>query len=477
METQMTSNLSVDLSNSQRIHVVGVGGPGMSAIARVLYEMGNIVSGSDIKDSIAVQRLKDLGVVINVGHDADVVSGCDVVTASTAIPQSNIEMLAAHSCGIPVLTRAQILAAICAQKTAIGVAGTHGKTTTSSMLMTVLKSSGADPSFIIGGDVHGEGTGASWDSGQYLVVEADESDGTHEHLPLFGTIVTNIDVDHLDHFSTFDNVVASFDRYLAAIQGPKVVCADDERLGLMSLQHHAITYGLKRSANYGASNIQFVNGGSKFDVIYREGSQLEGVLLGQVQLRVRGMHNVSNALGVIAMALTLGIDFAVVVNSLAGFSGVARRFDIRGVDAGVTFVDDYAHLPAEISAVLSSSKDASDAWSRIVAVFQPNRFNRMQHMSDSYADSFILADHVVITDIYASGTTPIPGVTGKLVVDAILEQHPDASIAWKPTRAELIDHLAQNLRPGDLCISMGCGDIELLPDEVMAARIVMRSAP
>ena len=473
----MTSNLTVDLSKSQRIHVVGIGGPGMSAIARVLFEMGNVVSGSDIKDSSAVQRLKALGVAVNIGHDAEVVTGCDAVTASTAIPHSNIEIVAAQSRGITVLTRAQILASICAQKTAIGVAGTHGKTTTSSMLMTVLKSSGAQPSFIIGGDVHGEGTGASWDSGQYLVVEADESDGTHEQLPLFGTIVTNIDVDHLDHFSTFDNVVASFDRYLAAIKGPKVVCADDERLGRMSLQHHAITYGLKRPAHYGAKNIQFVNGGSKFDVIYYKDSQQDGELLGQVQLQVRGTHNVANALGVIAMALTLGFDFADVASSLAGFSGVARRYDIRGVDAGVTFVDDYAHLPAEISAVLSSSNDSSDPWSRIVAVFQPNRFNRMEHMSGAYADCFTMADHIVITDIYSSGTTPIPGVTGKLVVDAILEQHPDASIAWKPTRGELIDHLAQNLRPGDLCISMGCGDIESLPDEVIAARLALRSAP
>ena len=472
----MKSELLFDLSRPQRIHVVGVGGPGMSAIAQVLHEMGNSVSGSDIKDSVVVQRLRDLGVVINVGHDAQVVNGCDAVTASTAIPLTNIEMEAARSLGIAVLTRAQILASICAQKSAIGVAGTHGKTTTSSMLMTVLRSSGARPSFIIGGDVHGFGTGASWDSGQHLVVEADESDGTHEQLPLFGTIVTNIDIDHLDHFSTFDNVVNSFEKYLSKIHGPKVVCADDQHLQKMSLMHHAITYGMAQQANYVASNIQLANGGSQFDVVHYGKPGLDGVELGRVQLRLRGKHNVSNALGVIAMAHSLGIDFVEISKSLSGFSGVARRFDFRGVDDGVTFVDDYAHLPTEIEAVLSSSKDSTDTWSRRVAVFQPNRFNRMEHMSGAYADCFTMADHIVITDIYSSGTNPIPGVTGKLIVDAILGKHPNASVAWKPTRGELIDHLAHDLRTGDLCISMGCGDIELLPDEVIAARIALRSA-
>lgn len=472
----MKGELLLDLSRSQRIHVVGVGGPGMSAIAQVLHEMGNSVSGSDIKDSVAVQRLRDLGIVINVGHDAQVVNGCGAVTASTAIPQSNIELQAAHSTGIAVLTRAQILASICAQKTAIGVAGTHGKTTTSSMLMTVLRSTGARPSFIIGGDVHGIGTGASWDSGRHLVVEADESDGTHEQLPLFGTIVTNIDIDHLDHFSTFDNVVTSFEKYLSKIDGPKVVCADDQHLQKMSLAHHAITYGIAQPANYVARNIRFIDGDSQFDVLHYQEVGHDGVELGHVQLRLRGKHNILNALGVIAMALSLGCDFAKVSKSLAEFNGVARRFDIRGVDDGVTFVDDYAHLPAEIEAVLSSSNDSTDTWSRRVAVFQPNRFNRMEKMSSAYADCFAVADHIVITDIYSSGTTPIPGVTGKLVVDAILDKHPNASVAWKQTRDELIEHLAQMLCPGDLCISMGCGDIESLPDEVIAARIALRGA-
>jgi UDP-N-acetylmuramate--alanine ligase len=469
-----SANAQFDLSTKKRIHVVGVGGPGMSAIAQVLVEMGHEVSGSDIKDSETVQRLREIGVVINVGHDAASVHQCDAVTASSAIPKQNIELVEAINTNIAVLSRAQMLALICGQKLSIGVAGTHGKTTTSSMLMTVLRAAQLHPSFIIGGEVRGVGSGASWDSGDHLVVEADESDGTHEQIPLGAVIVTNVDVDHLDHFSTFDNLVESFGRFIDGVSGPKVICVDDASLSAIALQQNVTTYAIHAPAQFTARNVQFHDGGSTFDVLHDEASGGSGLLLGRVAVQLRGEHNVANALGVIAMSTLLGIEFAVIASSLAAFSGVSRRFDQRGNDEGVSFVDDYAHLPTEISAVLSSCTDETDSWTRVVAVFQPNRFNRMQHMSDAYADCFTAADHVVITDIYSSGTTPIAGVTGKLVVDAIARAHPDTSIAWKPTRAELIQHLATELRSGDLCISMGCGDIETLPDEVIAARRTLR---
>ena len=469
-----SANAQFDLSTKKRIHVVGVGGPGMSAIAQVLVEMGHEVTGSDIKDSETVQRLREIGVVINVGHDAASVHQCDAVTASSAIPKQNIELVEAINTNIAVLSRAQMLALICGQKLSIGVAGTHGKTTTSSMLMTVLRAAQLHPSFIIGGEVRGVGSGASWDSGDHLVVEADESDGTHEQIPLGAVIVTNVDVDHLDHFSTFDNLVESFGRFIDGVSGPKVICVDDASLSAIALQQNVTTYAIHAPAQFTARNVQFHDGGSTFDVLHDEASGGSGLLLGRVTVQLRGEHNVANALGVIAMSTLLGIEFAVIASSLAAFSGVSRRFDQRGSDEGVSFVDDYAHLPTEISAVLSSCTDETDSWTRVVAVFQPNRFNRMQHMSDAYADCFTAADHVVITDIYSSGTTPIEGVTGKLVVDAIARAHPDTSIAWKPTRAELIQHLATELRSGDLCISMGCGDIETLPDEVIAARRTLR---
>ena len=470
----MSSAVELDLAIQKRIHVVGVGGPGMSAIAQVLCEMGHQVSGSDIKDSETIERLREIGVAINIGHDAGAVHQCEAVTASTAIPATNIELVEALTVRAVVLTRAQMLAAICKQKQSIGVAGTHGKTTTSSMLMAVMRAAQLQPSFIIGGEVRGVGSGASWDSGAHLIVEADESDGTHEQLPLVAAIVTNIDVDHLDHFATFDNVVSSFARFIDGVHGPRVACVDNQSLAQLVVSRDVITYALHAPAKFTAQNVKFLEGGSTFDVLCHEVVGDSGVELGPVRLQLRGEHNVSNALGVIALAMSFGIGFDVCVTALAQFSGVARRFDHRGADEGVEFVDDYAHLPTEISAVLSSCTDASDTWSRVVAVFQPNRFNRMQTMSDAYADCFTQADHVVITDIYSSGTSPIAGVTGKLVVDAILRAHPTASLSWKPTRAELIQHLAEELRSGDLCISMGCGDIETLPDEVIAARRAIR---
>ena len=470
----MSPTSQLDLATKQRIHVVGVGGPGMSAIAQVLIEMGHHISGSDIKESETIERLRGIGVVINIGHDAGVVHHCDAVTASTAIPAKNVELTEALNIGVPVLTRAQMLVAICSQKLSIGVAGTHGKTTTSSMLMTVMREAQMRPSFIIGGDVHGVGSGASWDSGEYLVVEADESDGTHEQLPLGAAIVTNIDVDHLDHFATFDNLVESFARFLDGVHGPKVVCADDQSLAQIASAREVTTFALHAPALFTVNNMKFLDGGSTFDVLQHEVVGDAGVVLGSAHLQLRGEHNVSNALGVIALSTLLGIDFDICVAALSEFTGVARRFDQRGADDGVVFVDDYAHLPTEISAVLSSCTDVSDTWTRVVAVFQPNRYNRMQHMSDAYANCFAHADHVVITDIYSSGTAPIAGVTGKLVVDAIIRANPQTSIAWKPTRAELIQHLAVELRSGDMCISMGCGDIESLPDEVVAARRALR---
>lgn len=453
-----------------RLHVIGVGGPGMSAIAIVLAQMGNDVSGSDIRESTVLDSLRALGVQINVGHDAQVVIGCDAVTHSPAIPSGNIELQAAHQHGIEVLTRAQMLADLCAKKTSIGVAGTHGKTTTSSMLMLMLADAGMHPSFVIGGDVVDVGTGARWSTGSILVVEADESDGTHRQLPLAGTILTNIDTDHLDHFGTIDRITTDFDDFLGGVTGPKVLCMDDARCAQLARSHQSTTYGIETAADVRAIEIQFAHGSSEFDVQTRSNGGSAYRTLGHVVLPLRGRHNVLNALGALTMAMTLGVTFESAARTLNRFGGVARRFDLRGVDAGVTFIDDYAHLPAEIKSVLQGARDASDSWNRVVAVFQPNRYNRMSILSPSYADSFLGADVVVITEIYPSGTTPIPGVTGKLVVNAVLDTHPKAQVVWLPQRAQLVSYLASHLQSGDLCISMGCGDIASLPDEIISRR-------
>ncbi len=463
----------LDLSSPLRLHVVGVGGPGMSAIAIALAEMGHTVSGSDLREQPILDRVRAAGVTVHVGHDPAVVDGCDAVTASTAIPAGNVELRAARESGIPTLRRAGMLAAMCAQARAVAVAGTHGKTTTSSMLMLMLADGGFSPSFVIGGDVADAGTGAHWAGGEWFVVEADESDGTHLELPLEATILTNIDLDFLEHYGSFEALVDGFDRYLGQVGGPTVVCVDDPLCAAMAVRHGAVTYGLAGGADFRAVDLT-ADGGS-FSFAVERASAGGPVALGRIALPLRGVHNVVNALGAIAMAVTLGVPFESCASALARFGGVARRFDIRGVDGGATFVDDYAHLPAEIAAVIAAARDSGDGWRRVIAAFQPNRFNRIAEMWREYADAFVGADVAVITDVYSSGTTPIPGVTGRLVVNAVLDAHPTARVVWLPRRDDMVSFLAGEVGPGDVCISMGCGDIATLPDEVLARRAHLRS--
>ena len=471
----------IELREPGRFHVVGVGGPGMSAIALVLAEMGHRVSGTDLRVLPVLDRLAAAGVQVHIGHDRALVHGVDAVTASSAIPAHNVELDEARQRATPTLTRADMLAAICRRARSIGVAGTHGKTTTTSRLTLVLVEAGLRPSFIVGGDVTDMGTGAHWSGGDLLVVEVDESDGTHLALPLTGTILTNVDVDHLDHFGTVEAMEASFGTYLDGIDGPRVMCFDDPGCMRLAEGRSATGYGvLERDSDgppawsHGAAvwarHLRAVRGVYTFDVCRRRTPEAPVEALGEVSLPLRGVHNVRNACAVIAMALELGVEFATIAAALARFGGVARRFDVRGHHGGATLVDDYAHLPAEIDAVLTAARHSGDDWKRIVAVFQPNRYHRMAVMSPAYAHAFTAADLVVITEIYASGTTPIPGVTGKLVVNAVCDEHPDSRVVWLPHREDLVAYLARELGEGDLCISMGCGDVAELPTEILERR-------
>jgi UDP-N-acetylmuramate--alanine ligase len=460
----MTAPPPLDLSVPARYHVVGVGGPGMSALALVLAEMGHRVSGSDVKDSPVLDRLRAGGVDVHVGHDRSLVIGVDAVTASTAIPATNIELVAAREQGILTLRRAGMLASICARARSVAVAGTHGKTTTTSMLAMMLNEAGWRPSFVVGGDVNEVGTGAQWTGGEWLVVEADESDGTFLELPLYASILTNVEVDHLEHFGSFDAIVAAFDRYLAGIAGPRVVGIDDAIAAELAARHEVVTYGTAAAARYRAVDITRQSGASVFVL------SVDGEQRGPVRVPLRGLHNVRNATGALAMADQLGVPFDAAVAALARFGGVARRFEIRARHRGVTLVDDYAHLPTEIAVVIDAARESGDGWRRVVAVFQPNRFRRMAVMSPEYRDAFSRADLAVITEIYPSGDAPIPGVTGRLVVDAVRAAHPDLDVRWIPKRAELIEFLAGELTDGDVCISMGCGDVASLPTEVLARR-------
>jgi UDP-N-acetylmuramate--alanine ligase len=347
---------------------------------------------------------------------------------------------------------------------AVGVAGTHGTTTTSSMLMLVLAAAGMRPSFVIGGDVTDTGTGAQWTGGDWAVVEADESDFTHLQLPLAATILTNVDVDHLENYGTFEAIVEGFEQYLDQIDGPRVLCADDPVCRRLASGREVITYGTAVDSDFRVVDAKAGSGSWQFAVEHR------GTLLGEIHLPLRGMHNVLNATSVVALAITLGVPFEVIAASLERFGGVARRLDFRGRHGGATFVDDYAHIPNEIAAVLDALRSSGDGFSRIVAVFQPNRYRRMALMSPEYRDAFVGADLTVITDIYPSGDAPIPGVTGKLVVNAILDAHPYQQVVWLPRRHDLIEFLAREVRSGDVCVSMGCGDVASLPSEVLALR-------
>jgi len=454
----------LDLTVPGRYHVVGIGGPGMSAIGLVLAEMGHAVSGSDIREAAVLERLRAAGITINVGHDPAVVEGVDAVTASTAIPERNVELRRSRELGIPTLRRAGMLASICACARTVAVAGTHGKTTTTAMLAMILREAGLQPSFLIGGDVHEVGAGAHWSGHELFVVEADESDGTFLELPLHATIVTNVETDHLDHYGTFAAIRDAFATYLGGVRGPRVVCIDEPTAASLAERSGAITYGTSQGAAYRAIDVVADRGALRWRVEH------DGADLGELRLPLRGVHNARNATGAMVMALQLGATFADAAGALSRFGGVGRRFEFRGVDSGATFVDDYAHLPTEIAAVLEAAASSGDGWQRLVAVFQPNRFSRIERIWADYRDAFARADLVVLTEIYPSGEEPIPGVSGRLIADAVRAAHPQTPVVWLPKRSELIEYLARELRAGDVCVSMGCGDVASLPTEVLARR-------
>lgn len=454
----------IDLSFPRRCHIIGVGGPGMSPIAKLLVARGHTVSGSDTRASAVTEQLQELGVTVSVGHHPDLVAGVDVVVYSTAIPSTNVELVAAHAQGIPVRHRSGILSSLCATSRAIGIAGTHGKTTTTALLSTIFAASSIDASVIIGAEVPGHGVGAYAGSSDVMLLEADESDGTLDVLPLESIVITNVDVDHLDYFGSFEEMQSAFVDAAQRCTGVVVANADDPQSGpiLTALQGSSrlVTFGWAMGATVRIVSARATNDGLVVDVEVN-GDQY------RCHLPLRGQHNASNLAAAIALSMSLGIEIAEACRAVESFVGVARRFTERGTFRGAQLVDDYAHLPAEISAAIAAARSHPRLNGQLVAVFQPNRFHRIAALADTYADCFAEADAVIITDVYASGTEPIPGVTGKMVVDAITRAHPDSHVVWAPTREDIISTLRATLRSGDLCLSMGCGDIERLPTELV----------
>ena len=457
-----TPDLALGLDAPRRIHIIGIGGAGMSAIATVLAGMGHDVGGSDLKDSPALARLRLLGVRTEVGHRPEHIDpDLDAVVVSTAIRDDNVEVAAARDRDVPVLRRAALLRAIVATQRTIAVAGSHGKTTTSSMLALVLRAAGWHPSFVIGGEVNEVGTNAVYDTGEWLVVEADESDGTFLELAPEVGVVTSVDPDHLDHYGGFDGLVAAFERFLEGVPGLRVVCVDDPVAARLAQDAGARTYGFAVEADYRIDEYQGTRTGSRFGLVAR------GVPLGAIELPIPGRHNARNAVAAAATALELGAPFDAVVHALAGFGGVARRFQFRGEVDGVTFVDDYAHLPAEVAAAIHTAKEGG--WPRVVAVFQPHRYTRTASLWRDFADAFAEADSVVLTDVYSAGETPQPGVSGRLVLRAVLDAHPALPVTYLPRRADLVGNVLRLARPGDVVLTLGAGDLTTLPDEWIAA--------
>jgi len=448
----------LDLSRPRRVHVVGVGGAGMSAIASVLAAMGNEVTGSDLKTSAALERLAASGVDVHIGHDAGLVGQAEVLAVSTAIPPGNPEVAEASRRGLPVLTRAQALASIAARRRCVAVSGTHGKTTTTSMLSLVLMEAGLRPSFLIGGDVNEIGTNAVWDTGEWLVLEADESDGTFLHLDPEVAVVTNVEPDHLDFYGDFERLAAAFDRFCTGRPGGVVTGADDTVAARLGVAHGADLVGTSPAATFQVDGVEAGADGVAFDL--RRGDSA----LGRVVLPVTGANIALNAAVAVVTALRVGVGFEAARRALSRFAGVARRYELRGVWRGVQFVDDYAHLPTEVAAVIAAARQSRPE--RLVVVFQPHRYSRIATVGGGFANAFAGADVVIVADVFAAGEQPIPGVTGAVVADAVARAHPGADVVYVPGRAELRAHVAAVLRPGDLCLTLGAGDLTSLPDEL-----------
>jgi UDP-N-acetylmuramate--alanine ligase len=439
-----------------RIFVTNVGGAGMSAVATLFAERGQPVSGHDPAPTTPfVEPLRRLGVDVHTADDRPALpDDVAAVVVSTATPDDAPEVAAARERGIPVLHRSDALALLCADRTTISVAGTHGKTTTSAMLATILVGAGRAPGWVVGAPIPGLGRSSTWGDGGPLVVEADESDGTFLALPTTVAVVTNVEPDHLEHWGGFEALVAGFRRFLDRAPH-RVVCADDPGAAAVAAELGATTYGTAADADYRLDDVVGGRQQLSFRLVHADET------VAKVELAVPGLHNARNAAAAIVAAAKVGVPVADAAEALAGFTGVARRFENRGEWRGVTFVDSYDHLPGEVAAVLKAAREGG--WKRVVCVFQPHRYSRTESLWPTFADAFVDADLVAITDVYAAGEAPRPGISGKLVVDAVLDAHPWRRVAWLPRLDDVETWLRATLRPGDLCITLGAGDLTTLP--------------
>jgi UDP-N-acetylmuramate--alanine ligase len=453
----------VSFRNFQRIHMVGIGGIGMSGIAEVLLTLGYSVSGSDTKPSTITERLQDLGATIFEGHKAANVEGAHVVVVSSAVKPDNPEVLEAHKRKIPVIPRAEMLAELMRLKYGVAVAGAHGKTTTTSMVASILAAARLDPTFVVGGRVNQAGTTARVGKGEYFVVEADESDRSFLMFAPVVAVVTTIDREHLDQYASLEDIQGAFLQFVNRVPfyGAAVLCLDEPNVQAIipNVKRPIITYGTSSQADLVISEIELKGWGSSFRLTYK------GEDLGIFELpHPPGIHNVRNAAGAAAVALYLNVASDLIREGLAKFAGVGRRFDVKGSVNDITVVDDYGHHPAEIRATLEAARACK--FNRLLVLFQPHRFTRTQHLWDDFSRAFNQADVLVLMDIYAASETPIPGITSEALANSIREAG-HKNVQYFTSMQNALEFLLHEARAGDAILTIGAGNVSRASNELM----------
>jgi UDP-N-acetylmuramate--alanine ligase len=453
------------LSELGQVHFIGIGGAGMSGIARILLARGVKVSGSDRRDTPTLLALRALGARVEVGHDPAYLGTADTVVVSTAIRTENPELSAARERGLRVLPRAVALASVMAGRRSVAVAGTHGKTSTTSMLTVAVQACGADPSFAIGGDLNESGSNAHAGEGDVFVAEADESDRSFLLLSPFGAIVTNVEADHLDNYGDLAAVEAAFDRFMETVDpdGFVVVCADDPgaaRLRTVPTKARLWTYGRAADADLVLADLDVAQDGTSYTAIFR------GCDLGRVRIQVPGEHMALNSAAALLAGLELGLPAEGLIDGLARFGGVHRRFELKGSVGGVRVYDDYAHHPTEVSAQLRAARAVAGS-GRLVVAFQPHLYSRTREFAEGFGQALGLADEVVVMEIYGAREDPVPGITGAMVADAV--PLPAERVLFEPSWSAAAPALAARARPGDLVLTMGAGDVSMVGPEVLEA--------
>ena len=460
----------------KQVHFIGVGGVGMSGIARVAHDQGMQVSGSDIKESRYTKQLREAGITVFIGQKAEnIPEGDPVVVISTAILENNPELIEARRRGLEIWHRAQMLAHLGVGLDTLAVAGTHGKTTTSSMLASALDALGADPTFLIGGIVRAYGTNAHSGTGDHYVVEADESDKSFTYLSPKAVLVTNIEADHLDHYKDLDEIYDKFHDFMGLVpeDGVIVACGDEPHVVEIARSEgrRMYTYGFNEGCDVRITSYEPHGIGSRYTAVMPDGTQVEGAIK-----QNPGRHNVLKATGVVTLLWAIGFDAAKVAQALSGFAGVRRRFDLVGEVGGVTVVDDYAHHPTEIAATISAA--AGLGYKHVHVLFQTHRYSRAplftQVLHDEFGAAFDKADSVTFMDVYPAGEAPVPGVSGKTFLNVVLEHegHPQADFVAH--RVDVVPHLMDKLQPGDLVITMGAGDVTAMGPQIIDALLKAR---